>query len=184
MDKSVETYFFLLKTFSWHSQRKAEKCFNLLVRINFKKIFQLLLIFWKIIGKIIIHFFCWTDAHGSCIMRALLNGNKPLFFIAKTGRGRQMKTIVIYSSKTGFTRQYAEWIAKETGAECLPLAEAKKKDLAGYDAIVFGGWACVGSIKDIGLILFRLDRLHKHPHHQPCPHRHILIIKPSRAVKY
>lgn len=69
-----------------------------------------------------------------------------------------MKTIVIYSSKTGFTRRYAGWIAKETGAECLPLAEAKKKDLAGYDAIVFGGWACAGSIKDVGWFTGNMDR--------------------------
>lgn len=69
-----------------------------------------------------------------------------------------MKTIVIYSSKTGFTRRYAGWIAKEAGAECLPLAEAKMKDLAGYDAIVFGGWACVGSIKDIGWFTENMER--------------------------
>lgn len=60
-----------------------------------------------------------------------------------------MKTIVIYQSQTGFTKRYAEWIAEAAGAECLPLSAAKKKDLTVYDAIIFGGWACAGSISKI-----------------------------------
>lgn len=61
-----------------------------------------------------------------------------------------MKTIVIYNSQTGFTKRYAEWIAEAAGADCLPLSEAKEKDLSGYDAIVFGSWACAGSLHKIG----------------------------------
>lgn len=68
-----------------------------------------------------------------------------------------MKTIVIYNSQTGFTKRYAEWIAEAAGAECLALAEAKKKDLAGYDAIIFGSWACAGSIKDLGWFTENMD---------------------------
>ena len=41
-----------------------------------------------------------------------------------------MKTIVIYTSQTGFTKRYAEWIAEATGADCFELSAAKKKDLA------------------------------------------------------
>lgn len=67
----------------------------------------------------------------------------------REGRGKQMKTIVIYQSQTGFTKRYAEWIAEAAGAECLPLSAAKKRDLAAYDAIIFGGWACAGSISKI-----------------------------------
>ena len=61
-----------------------------------------------------------------------------------------MKTIVIYNSKTGFTKRYAEWIVKAAGAECLPLSDAKKKDLSPYEAIIFGSWACAGGISKIG----------------------------------
>ena len=60
-----------------------------------------------------------------------------------------MKTIVIYTSQTGFTKRYAKWIAKAAGADCLELSAAKKKDLASYEAIIFGGWACAGSIHKI-----------------------------------
>ena len=60
-----------------------------------------------------------------------------------------MKTIVIYNSQTGFTKRYEEWIAEAAGADCLELSDAKKKDLAAYEAIIFGGWACAGSISKL-----------------------------------
>ncbi len=60
-----------------------------------------------------------------------------------------MKTIVIYNSQTGFTKRYARWIAQAAGADCLELSVAKKKDLSSYETIIFGGWACAGSINKI-----------------------------------
>lgn len=45
---------------------------------------------------------------------------------------KQMRTIVIYNSQTGFTKQYAQWIAGAAGADILELAAAKKKDLTTY----------------------------------------------------
>lgn len=61
-----------------------------------------------------------------------------------------MKTIVIYTSQTGFTKRYAQWIAKASGADCLKLSAAKMKNLNAYETIVFGGWACAGGISRIG----------------------------------
>ena len=61
-----------------------------------------------------------------------------------------MKTIIIYNSQTGFTKQYAQWIAEAAGADCLELSAAKKKRLDAYEAIVFGSWACAGGIQKLG----------------------------------
>ena len=69
-----------------------------------------------------------------------------------------MKTIVIYNSQTGFTKRYAEWIAEATGADCLELSDAKKKDWAAYEAIIFGGWACAGTINKISWFKANIDR--------------------------
>ena len=69
-----------------------------------------------------------------------------------------MNTIVIYQSQTGFTKQYAQWIAKAAGADCLAFSEAKKKNLDSYDAIVFGGWACAGSISKISWFKSNMDK--------------------------
>lgn len=69
-----------------------------------------------------------------------------------------MKTIVIYNSQTGFTKRYAEWIAEATGADCFELSAAKKKDLTAYEAIIFGSWACAGSIRKLSWFKGNVDR--------------------------
>ncbi len=69
-----------------------------------------------------------------------------------------MKTIVIYNSQTGFTKRYAEWIAEATGADCIELSAAKKRNLSAYEAIIFGGWACAGSISKISWFKQNMDK--------------------------
>ena len=68
-----------------------------------------------------------------------------------------MKTAVVYTSQTGFTKRYAEWIAERTGGDAIELGDAKKRDLSGYDAIVYGGWACAGSISKISWFKKNID---------------------------
>lgn len=69
-----------------------------------------------------------------------------------------MKTLVIYNSQTGFTKRYAEWIAEAAGADCLALSVAKRKSLDDYEAIVFGGWACAGSISGLRWFKGHMDQ--------------------------
>lgn len=69
-----------------------------------------------------------------------------------------MNAIVIYHSQTGFTKKYAGWIAEEIGADCLDLSAAKRKSMDTYDAIIFGGWACAGSISKISWFKGNLDQ--------------------------
>lgn len=69
-----------------------------------------------------------------------------------------MKTAVIYNSQTGFTKRYAEWISEAISADCFELASAKKQNLDTYDAIVFGGWACAGSISKIAWFKSNIDK--------------------------
>lgn len=69
-----------------------------------------------------------------------------------------MKTIVIYNSQTGFTKRYAQWIAEAAGADCFELSEAKKKNLAAYEAIIFGGWACAGGISKLSWFKGNIDK--------------------------
>ena len=60
-----------------------------------------------------------------------------------------MKTAVIYTSQTGFTRRYAQWIAEAAGADCFELKRARKQDFSSYDAIVFGGWICAATVRHL-----------------------------------
>lgn len=60
-----------------------------------------------------------------------------------------MKTLVIYTSQTGFTKKYAEWISTRLNADVLTIQEAKKKKMDFYDkygAIIYGGWAMGESV--------------------------------------
>lgn len=56
------------------------------------------------------------------------------------------KTAILYKSKYGTTKQYAEWIAEETGGTLFPLPKVKLSDLAGFDTIVIGGGLYAGGI--------------------------------------
>ncbi|MBP0955889.1 MAG: flavodoxin [Oscillospiraceae bacterium] len=68
-----------------------------------------------------------------------------------------MKTIVVYRSKTGYTKKYAEWIAEELGCDIKENAELS--DIIGYDMIICGGGMYAGTINGARLILKNLDKL-------------------------
>lgn len=57
-----------------------------------------------------------------------------------------MKKIVVYKSKSGFTKKYAEWIAKELQCDISSIREAKSGKLQDYDVIIYGGGIMAGSI--------------------------------------
>lgn len=73
-----------------------------------------------------------------------------------------MKTIVLYTSKTGNTAKYAEEIASQVGADAKPLKKFRwKKELKDYDCIVFGGWVMGGKIKGVDDFLSHYDDMHE-----------------------
>ncbi len=62
-----------------------------------------------------------------------------------------MKTAIIYSSETGFTKKYAFWLQEKLGdnAKVFTLKEAKKQNLDSYDSYVYGGWICAAQINGV-----------------------------------
>lgn len=60
-----------------------------------------------------------------------------------------MKTIVVYKSKTGFTRRYAEWIGEALGCEVVSIRDINKEMLLQYDFIIHGGWIMGGMISGL-----------------------------------
>jgi menaquinone-dependent protoporphyrinogen IX oxidase len=64
-----------------------------------------------------------------------------------------MKTIVIYTSTTGFTKKYAEWIAAELDAELVELKKLRAGALSSYDVVIYGGSLHAVGIK--GLAKFK-----------------------------
>lgn len=58
------------------------------------------------------------------------------------------KKIVLYTSKRGSTKQYAEWIAEDLGCEAMNLKDADLTSLPEYDLIVYGSWLRGSGIVD------------------------------------
>lgn len=60
-----------------------------------------------------------------------------------------MKTLIIYTSQTGFTKRYAEWISEKAKADIFELKEAQKKGASffdAYDAVIYAGWCMAGKV--------------------------------------
>lgn len=51
-----------------------------------------------------------------------------------------MKALVVYNSKTGFTRRYAQWLAAALDADCRAIDEVGNVDMRQYDLLLFGSW--------------------------------------------
>lgn len=60
--------------------------------------------------------------------------------------------IVIYQSKYGATRRYAQWLAEALGCTCVEKAACKPGDLQNYGAIVYGGGIYASGIAGFSLI--------------------------------
>ena len=70
-----------------------------------------------------------------------------------------MNTIVIYKSKYGSTKQYAEWIAEELGCNAVEAKSVKPDDLLQYDTIIYGGGLYAEIINGVSLITKNIQKL-------------------------
>jgi|SRR5574344_253898 menaquinone-dependent protoporphyrinogen IX oxidase len=72
-----------------------------------------------------------------------------------------MKTLILYTSKTGNTKAYAEDIAKQVNADVAPLKGFRPKKMLDYDTIVFGGWIQGGTIQGLDKFLQSYSKIEK-----------------------
>lgn len=70
-----------------------------------------------------------------------------------------MSTVVVYKSKYGSTKKYAEWIAEELGSEAIDAKNIKIEDLLKYDTIIYGGGLYAEVINGVILLTKNLDKL-------------------------
>ncbi len=70
-----------------------------------------------------------------------------------------MKTIVIYKTKYGSTKTYADWIAEELGCESVNAKDVKADDLLQYDTIIYGGGLYAEIINGVTLITKNIEML-------------------------
>ena len=70
-----------------------------------------------------------------------------------------MKPIVIYKSKYGSTKAYAQWISEELDCAFVDAKNVRPDELLGYDTIIYGGGLYAETINGISLITKNLDKL-------------------------
>lgn len=70
-----------------------------------------------------------------------------------------MKTIVVYKSKTGYTKTYAQWIQEELQCDVKEATEITPEELQGYDTIIYGAGLYAVGINGIKLITENFDSL-------------------------
>ena len=70
-----------------------------------------------------------------------------------------MRTIVVYKSKYGSTKQYAEWIAEELSCDAVDEKNVKIDDLEKYDTIIYGGGLYAEVINGVILLTKNMDKL-------------------------
>lgn len=61
-------------------------------------------------------------------------------------------TIIIYQSKYGSTKKYAEWLATKLNADLYPKSKTTAEMLQKYDTIVYGGGLYAGGVNGISFL--------------------------------
>ncbi len=69
------------------------------------------------------------------------------------------KIVVVYRSKTGFTKNYATWLAKRLDCNLLEGEKISIKDITDYDTIIYGSGLYAISISGIKLITKNFELL-------------------------
>lgn len=70
-----------------------------------------------------------------------------------------MNAIVIYKTKYGSTKTYAEWIANELSCDIAEAKSVSATDLANYETIIYGGGLYAEVINGVTLITKNMDLL-------------------------
>lgn len=70
-----------------------------------------------------------------------------------------MNAVVIYRTKYGSTKTYAEWIAEELGCVAVDYKNISASDLEKYDTIVYGGGLYAEVIRGVHIITKNLAKL-------------------------
>lgn len=69
------------------------------------------------------------------------------------------KTVVIYKSKYGSTKQYSKWIAEKLNCDLLEEKNVNENGLISYDKIIFGGGLYASGINGISVITKNFNKI-------------------------
>ena len=70
---------------------------------------------------------------------------------------KMKKTAVVYASKYGTTKRYAEWIAQALSCDIFEQGAIKAGRLKAYEVVIYGGGLYAGGVRGINLIRKNFD---------------------------
>ena len=70
-----------------------------------------------------------------------------------------VKTLIVYFSKYGTTKEYAEWIAKELNGDIYSINKFNENILNNYDTIIIGSGLYAGKVKGVDLLVKNYETL-------------------------
>lgn len=69
------------------------------------------------------------------------------------------KGIILYQSKYGATKKYADWLKEETGYDCIETKKATLSFVQAYDVIVLGGGVYASGIAGLQFLKKNINNL-------------------------
>ena len=69
------------------------------------------------------------------------------------------KGIILFQSKYGATKKYADWLAEKTGYACVETKNANAVDLKPYDVILLGGGVYASGIAGFQFLKKNISQL-------------------------
>ena len=65
--------------------------------------------------------------------------------------------IILYQSKYGATKKYAQWLVEATGFDCIETPKANIKKVQEYDTIILGGGVYASGILGLSFLKKNID---------------------------
>lgn len=70
-----------------------------------------------------------------------------------------MKVLILYSSKTGFSKRYAQWLAESLNCQAIPFKERKSVNGNDYEKIILFGGLYAGQMSGLKWLKSKLPAL-------------------------
>ena len=70
-----------------------------------------------------------------------------------------MSGVVLYQSKYGATKRYADWLSEETGFDCIETKKARIEEIKKYDTIILGGGIYASGIAGLSFLKKHINQL-------------------------
>ena len=69
------------------------------------------------------------------------------------------KILVIYKSKTGFTKRYAQWIKEDLSCDIISYEKGMNLSFDSYDTVIYGGGFYAGKINGLNQFKKNLSKI-------------------------